>query len=177
MAKPVYKASGEYLHLAGRTGRMGATGTSITLVTERRGECDLRDEALSGLRALHFFADSHARERLMVQAQAAANTVTVPTTLPEKLAALPLPSRKASDPTTACKEEAELENAAWLNTRLLPPSDPAKLVFSLSCLERGLFRSHGLERRCLSSAGRSEHPSTCGMLSEASVSVRASRGC
>ncbi|CAE7190262.1 cshC [Symbiodinium sp. CCMP2456] len=28
------KASGEYLHLAGRTGRMGATGTSITLVTE-----------------------------------------------------------------------------------------------------------------------------------------------
>ncbi|CAE7226107.1 PRP28 [Symbiodinium microadriaticum] len=28
------EASGEYLHLAGRTGRMGATGTSITLVTE-----------------------------------------------------------------------------------------------------------------------------------------------
>ena len=28
------KASGEYLHLSGRTGRMGASGTSITLVTE-----------------------------------------------------------------------------------------------------------------------------------------------
>ena len=72
-----------------------------------------------------------------------------------KTVAPAVPSHKASDPTTASKEEAELEGAACLNRTLLTPTPWIPLTLGL--------------RRCLSSAGRSEHPSTSGMLSEASV--------